>query len=198
MVPNTEVNMAEGQYERSVGDAYAKENESVIYVEEEKDSIEIEMQKSARCLWAIDVPTRDDSSDLGSWVIKETHGPCDRDLAFISDLEPGHSFIIHEDRGMMMNIDEAEHVRDTYGTRTGHVRDTYGTRAEHVGDRAPMSGSEANHGWAASLPRPSHPLRTSRSGQFNGSCKLEGWDHESGYQPVNFCHTFPDEFISTV
>ena len=148
MVPNTEVNMAEGQYERSVGDAYAKENESVIYVEEEKDSIEIEMQKSARCLWAIDVPTRDDSSDLGSWVIKETHGPCDRDLAFISDLEPGHSFIIHEDRGMMMNIDEAEHVRDTYGTRTEHVRNTLGIEPRCQVQKRTTGGLQAFRGHA--------------------------------------------------
>ena len=39
-------------------------------------------------------------------------------------------------------------------------------------------------------------LRTSRSGQFNGSCKFdrwktesgdqpEGWDHESGYQDIS-------------
>ena len=42
MVPNTEANMAEDQYERSVGDAYTYENESVIYDDEVKDSIKSE------------------------------------------------------------------------------------------------------------------------------------------------------------
>ena len=77
-------------------------------------------------------PFADDSSDLGSLVIKESQGLCDGDLAYIADLEPNHSFIIHEERGMMININEAE----------------------HVGDRALMSGSQANPGSAVSLRRP--------------------------------------------
>ena len=44
----------------------------------------------------------------------------DGDLG-MTDLKPGHIFINHEDRGMMMNVHQLEHV---------------GTRAEHVGDRA--------------------------------------------------------------
>ena len=143
--------MAEGQYERSVEDAYIIENESVIIEVEVKDSIKSEMLMSMNArtmpMGVLDVPFADDSLDLGSLINKESQGLCDGDLAYSSDLEPDYSFINHEDRGMMMNINEAE----------------------HVGDRAPMSGSQANHGWVASLQRPSHPLRTSRSGQFNGS-----------------------------
>ena len=38
MVPNNKVNMAKGRCERSEEDTYANENESVIYVEEVKDT----------------------------------------------------------------------------------------------------------------------------------------------------------------
>ena len=48
MVPNTKANMAEDQYERSVGDAYTDENESVIYDNEVKDSIKSEMLQSIK------------------------------------------------------------------------------------------------------------------------------------------------------
>ena len=98
----------------------------------------------------LDVPTADDSSDLGSLKIYEANGLYDGDLA-TANLQPGHSFINKVDSGMMMNSDEAEHARNTCETR-----------AEHVGDRSPMSGSQANHGWAASLQGPCHPPRTSR------------------------------------
>ena len=65
----------------------------------------------------LDVPTADDSSDLGlgSFEFNGANGLCDGDLAYIVDLEPGHSFIILKDRGMMMNINEAEHARNTWG-----------------------------------------------------------------------------------
>ena len=54
MVPSTEVNVAEGQNEPSVKDAFANGNETVIYDQEVKDSIESEMLKCVRCLWASD------------------------------------------------------------------------------------------------------------------------------------------------
>ena len=153
MVRNTEVNMAEGQYERSIGDAYTNENESVIYAEEEKDSIESEMLMSIKertmPMGVSDVPTADDSSDLGSFEFNGADGLCDGGLA-TADLQPGHLSIIQVDRGMMMNVNEAELV---------HSKCAVG--AEHGGDRALMPGSQANHGWAASLQGPCHPPRTS-------------------------------------
>ena len=127
MVRNTEVNMAEGQYERSIGDAYTNENESVIYAEEEKDSIETEILMSIKertmPMDVSDVPTADDSSDLGSFEFNGADGLCDGGLA-TADLQPGHLFINHVDRGMMMNPDEAEHVRNTCVTRAEHVWNT--------------------------------------------------------------------------
>ena len=51
LVPSTEVNVAEGQNERSVKGAFANGNETVIYDHEVKDSIESEMLKCVRCLW---------------------------------------------------------------------------------------------------------------------------------------------------
>ena len=66
---------------------------------------------------------------------------------------------------------------------------TCGTRAEHVGDRALMTGSQANHGWTKSLQRPCHPPRTFRSGQFMGSGRFIGYEAEPGYQPGSGCLT---------
>ena len=178
MVSNTEVNLAEGQYERSVEDTLNDENvldipeyelsvedtlnnENVLDIPEVEDSIHLDMlQSTTMPMGVLDVPTADDSSDLGSLELNEANGR-DGDLA-TADLQPGHSSIIRADRRMMMNTNDAQLVRS---------RCTVGP--EHGGDRAPMSGSQANHGWAASLQGPRHPSRTSRPGQF-------GWDQESG------------------
>ena len=120
MVPNAEVNVAEGQYKQSVSDALTIGIEPITDDEEAKDSIESEMlisisERASMPMGVSDVPFPEDSSDLGSWVNKESRGLCDGDLAYIVDLEPGHSFIILKDRGMMMNINEAEHARNTWG-----------------------------------------------------------------------------------
>ena len=61
------------------------------------------------------VPFRDDSLDLGFLVDKESQGLCDGDLTTSADLKPGHLFINHEDRWMIMNSHEWEHMRNTWG-----------------------------------------------------------------------------------
>ena len=160
MVSNTEVNLVEDLYERSVDETNTIDNVSDILEVEVKDSIKTEllMSTSAPMMLkgVLDVPIADDSSDLGSLDLNGANGLCDGDLA-TADLQPGHSSIIRIDRGMMMNTHELELVRS---------RCTVG--AEHGGDRAPRSGSQANHGWAESLQGPCHPQRTSRTGKFIG------------------------------
>ena len=81
----------------------------------------------------IDEPPLDDSSDLGFLEYKGANGLCDGDLA-TADLQPGHLFTIHGDHRMMMNILELEPAQSPRGART-----------EPAGDRALMSGSQANH-----------------------------------------------------
>ena len=170
VVPNTEVNMTEVQYERSVEDAYIIENESVIIEVEVKDSIESEMLMSMNArtmpMGVLDVPFADDSSDLGSWVIKEARGPCDRDLPR-ADLA-GHSFINLEDRGMMKNNDEAEHVRNTLGIEPRcqvHKRTADGLRA--------FRGQAIRSGLPDKVSLTDHV----------------GLKDKSGDQPENCCHT---------
>ena len=106
MVPNTEVNMAEGLYERSVEDTYDIENVADIHEVEVEDSIKIDVLMSTSApmmpMGVLDVPTADDSSDLGSLELNGANGLCDGDLA-TADLQPGHSSIIRADRGMMMD-----------------------------------------------------------------------------------------------
>ena len=175
MVPNTEVNVVEDQYERSVNDTPIIDNVSDILEEEVQDSLRLDVLMSTSApmmpMGVLDVPTADDSSDLGSLEIYGANGLCDGDLA-TADLQPGHLNIIQVDRGMMMNVSEAERVRGECAASAGHG-----------GDRAPMSGSQPNYGWAASLQRPCHPPRTSRSGQF------EGRERKSGFQPEYCCQT---------
>ena len=154
MVPRAEMNIANGQYGRSVNDANTDNSEFNLFEVEAKDSIESETLQSVSVrtqpMGLLDVSFQEDSSDLGSLVSYGANGLRDGDLA-TTDLKSGHIFINHEDLGMMMNVHELEHV---------------GTRAEHVGDRAMMSGSKENHGWAESHKRPCHPPRTSRLDQL--------------------------------
>ena len=82
----------------------------------------------------LDVMAADDSSDLGSLEFYGANGLCDGDLAK-ADRQPGHSSNIQVDRRMMMNINEADHAHSMRAVCAGHAR-----------DRAPMSGSQANHG----------------------------------------------------
>ena len=82
MVPNTEVNLAEGRNERSTEDAYIIESESVTNDEEVKDSIECEILMSMKGrlmpMGVREVPIEEDLLDEGSIVEnKESHGSCD-------------------------------------------------------------------------------------------------------------------------
>ena len=77
-------------------------------------------ERTVTLIGALDVPFQEDSSlvhqdgsqgfILGSLVNKGSQRLCDGGV-----LESGHSFINHGDRRMMMNIDEVEHVRNTWG-----------------------------------------------------------------------------------
>ena len=112
MVQNTEVNMAEGQYERSVADALTIGIEPITDDEEVKDSIESEMLMSinerASPIGALDVLFQEDSSDLGSLVNRESQGLCDGDLAPRAYLQPGHLFI-------GARAQHAQHTRSVWG-----------------------------------------------------------------------------------
>ena len=156
---------------------------------EVKDSIESEMLMSinerAMSIGVLDVPFQDDSSDLGSWVIKESHGPCDGgDLALNADLKPGHLFINHKDRGMMMNSLALEHARSTRGACGGSSPDVRFTNE-------PRIGCEPSEAMLSAL-------WIFRSGQF------EGWDAESEdgtsqdgtLSLENCCYTFMDDYHS--
>ena len=119
MVPRAEVNIVNGQYERNVYDAITDNIESDLHEVEERDSIESETLQSVcvstQPMGSLDVPFQEDSSDLGSLVSNGANGLRDWDPA-TADLKPGHIFINHEDRGMLMNVHELEHVRNTLGT----------------------------------------------------------------------------------
>ena len=112
------------------------ENGFVIFEVEVRDSIDNEMLQSIDVcpppMGTLDVPFQDDSSDLGSLINYGANGLRDRDLV-TADLEPGHSFINLGDRGMMMNIHELEHVRNTCGTRWGSSPDVRFTSEPRMG-----------------------------------------------------------------
>ena len=171
--------LAEGQYEDSIQDSKDVKSEALTYGEGVIDSLQRDMLESimpcSQPQGSFDVLLSEDSSDLGSLMEQGVVDLCDGDLA-TADLQPGHSFDTRRDRRMMMNGHESEHAQNTRRTR-----------AEHAGDRAPMSGSVVNHGWAVGLQEPCHPPRTSRSGLFNGSGRFYGSDDEPGYQPGNCC-----------
>ena len=182
LVPSAEVDLAEGQYERSIQDTIDVVSDAEVYEVELKDLIQNEMLKSimpcSQPKGSSEVLFLDDSSDVGSLDINGVLVDLsDGDLAS-ADLQPGHLVMSKRDRRMMMNGHESEHVQNTCRTR-----------AEHVGDRAPMSGSMVNHGWAEGRQRPCHPPRTSRSGLFNGSGKFYGSDVKPGFQPGYCCLT---------
>ena len=182
VVPCAEVNLAEGQNEQSIQDTNDVESAKCMYEEGVKDSTQNEMLESimpcSQPKGSSDVLFSDDSSDVGSLDYQEVLVDLrDGDLAS-ADLQPGHLIINKRDRRMMMNGHESEHVQNTCRTR-----------AEHVGDRAPMSGSMVNHGWAEGRQRPCHPPRTSRLGLFNGSGKFYGPDAKPGLKPGYCCQT---------
>ena len=93
MVPNTEVNMAEGQYERSVEDTFIIENVSDILETGVHISIrpEVLMGTSTQTMpmGILDAPTAKYSSDFGSLENYGANGLCDGDLAK-ADQQPGH------------------------------------------------------------------------------------------------------------
>ena len=136
MVPNTEVDLAEGQYKQSIQDTDAFESEAINIDVDDKDSIQDEMLKSiTTCslpMGTFDVPFQDDSSDLGSLVKYGANGLRDGDLA-TAYLQPGHLIINEVDRGMMMKIRELEQVRNTCGTRWGSSPDVRFTRKPRMG-----------------------------------------------------------------
>ena len=101
------------------------------------------------------------------WLIK-SQMDCDGELASTADLEHGHSFINHEDRGMMMNINKSEHVQNTWGIEPRCQ--VYKRTTDMLLALVMLSA-----------------LRTSRSGQ------LEAWNTRSGYQPEN-CRLMPSFF----
>ena len=119
MVPNTEVDLAEGQYKRSIKDTHKTESEAEVNEANDTDSIQDEMLESiTTCslpLGTLDVPFQDDSSDLGSLMNYGVKDLRDGDLA-TADLQPGHLIMNQEDRGMMMTVHKLEHVRNTLGT----------------------------------------------------------------------------------
>ena len=160
MVPSTEANLVEDQSQRSNDDVTIIENVSDVLGVEVLNSTHTDVLMSTCAplmpMGVREVTAADDSSDLGSLELHEANDLCDGELT-MADLLPGHSCNNSIDRRMMMNSNEAERARSTRGAC-----------AERAGDRAPMSGSQANHGWAASLQRPCHPPGTSRSGQFTG------------------------------
>ena len=90
VVPNTEVNLSECQYEQSVKDAYDIENEYVILDQEVEDSIEGEMLKSIfACgmpMGIRDASNEGDSSDLGFLVKQGSSGLSDGGV-----VESGHN-----------------------------------------------------------------------------------------------------------
>ena len=96
MVPRAEVNIADGQYERSVNDANTDSTESDLHKVELKGSIESETLQSVSVrthpMGSLDVPLQGDSSDLGSLVSYGANGLRDGNLA-TADLKPGHIFI---------------------------------------------------------------------------------------------------------
>ena len=188
VVPNTEVNLAEGQTEQSIKDTKDFEHEANVRVVEDNDVIQNEMLKSistcALPMGTLDGLLLDDSSDLGFLKVQGVKDLCDGDLA-TADLQPGHLLEIQIDR-RMMTVHELDHAQTTRRLR-----------AEHAGDRAPTPGSLVNHGWVEGSQESNHPPRTSRSGQFKGSGKFYGLDAKPG-QPGNCCHTFLDGFTSTV
>ena len=125
--PNTKVNLAEGQYEQSIQDTIDVKSETYIYEVGVKDSIHYEMLESIMpCslpMGTLDVPFLDDSSDLGSLKEQGANGLRDGDPG---DLQPDHVCKSWIDRGMMMNANEWEHVRNTCRTRAEHVRNMLG------------------------------------------------------------------------
>ena len=137
MVPIPEVNVVEGQYERSVDGAIMNENESVIYEMEVKDSIDDEMLQSIDVcslpMGTYDVPFLDDSSDLGSLMKHRANGFRDGDLA-TADLQPGHLLTNQIDR-RMMTVHELEHARNTRGTRWGSSPDAWFVGEPRMGRR---------------------------------------------------------------
>ena len=118
VVPNTEVDLAEGQFGQSIQDTNVIENEAIINEVEVKDSVQDEMLESIETcsppMGTLDVPFLDDSSDLGSLMNQGANGLRDGDLA-TADLQPGHPIINERDRRMMMTIRELEHARNTLG-----------------------------------------------------------------------------------
>ena len=119
VVPNSEVDLAEGQYEQSIQDTNAIESEVIIYEVEVKDSIQNEMLESitttcSQPMGSSDVLYQNDSSDLGSLMNQGVKDLRDGDLA-TADLQPGHLIESMEDRRMMMNSHESEHVQNTLG-----------------------------------------------------------------------------------
>ena len=127
VVPNTEVNLAEGQNEQCIQDANDNESEALSYEVEVEDSTRNEMLESITArsmpMGTLDVLDQDDSSDLGSTGMElGAYGLRDGDLA-TADLQPGHSIIIEEDRRMMMNGHGSEHVQNTCRTRWGSSPD---------------------------------------------------------------------------
>ena len=136
VVPNTEADLAEGQSEQSIQDTIAIESKALITEVEEKDSIQDGMLESITACslpqGVLDVPFPDDSSDLGSLMKRGANGLRDGDPG---DLQPSHVYKSSRDRGMMMNVHEWEHARNTRGTRWGSSPDVRFNGEPRMGKR---------------------------------------------------------------
>ena len=128
-VPNTEMDLAEGQDEQSIQDTTELSTEANVCAVGNMDTCHGAMLESI----SVSAPNRgasnglglDDSSDVGSYDVQEVLVDLrDGDLAS-ADLQPGHIAMSKRDRRMMMNGHESDHAQTTRRPHWGSSPDVW-------------------------------------------------------------------------